>query len=170
VNEARVEFQARVAYADLRFSVEEYRVRGADSDRGVAWVRYGPPDVIYSLPRMGYAEIIWVYDRAKLAFVFRMRTGFSTAHNAFEDQSVDSIHMERAVDLSNMPLVRKTWPMRARVARFRAGPKSMDAFVTATAPVRSLLEGVQLLVRSRSLCNSTSMTPRRVLWAERCDA
>jgi len=144
VNEARVEFQARVAYADLRFSVEEYRVRGADSDRGVAWVRYGPPDVIYSLPRMGYAEIIWVYDRAKLAFVFRMRTGFSTAHNAFEDQSVDSIHMERAVDLSNMPLVRKTWPMRARVARFRAGPDSMDAVVTATVPVRSLLEGVQL--------------------------
>lgn len=144
VNEARVEFLARMTYADLRFGVEENRVRGADSDRGVAWVRYGPPDMIYSLPRMGYAEIIWVYDRAKLAFVFRMRTGFRTAHNAFEDQSVDSIHTERSVDFSNVPLVRRTWPMRARVARFRAGTDSSDVVVTATVPVRSLLEGAQL--------------------------
>ncbi len=143
-NEALVEFYARVAYADLRFGSVEYRVRGADSDRGDTWVRYGPPDAVYSLARMGYTDIIWVYALRKLAFTFRMRTEFGTANYAFEDLSVDSLHAERPVDWDNMSLARRTWPMRARVARFRSSADSMDAVITATVPVRSFLAGAEL--------------------------
>jgi GWxTD domain-containing protein len=143
-NEAMVEFFARVAYADLRFGSVEYRVRGADSPRGDTWVRYGPPDAIYSLPRMGYTDIIWVYALRKLVFTFRMRSEFGTANYAFEDLSVDSLHAERPVDWDNMPLARRTWPMRARVARFRSSSDSMDAVITATVPVRSFLAGAEL--------------------------
>jgi len=143
-NEAMVEFYARVAYADLRFGSVEYRVRGADSPRGDTWVRYGPPDRIYSLPRMGYTEIIWLYELRKLVFVFRMRSEFGTANYAIEDLSIDSLHAERPVDWDNMKLARRTWPMRARVARFRAGADSVDAVITATVPVRSFLEGAEL--------------------------
>lgn len=42
----RTEFIARVVYAELRWTVEEMGVRGADSDRGMVYARYGPPDVI----------------------------------------------------------------------------------------------------------------------------
>ena len=44
-SDAYTEFLARVAYADIRWTVEELGVRGVDSDRGMIHVRYGPPDV-----------------------------------------------------------------------------------------------------------------------------
>jgi GWxTD domain-containing protein len=42
----RTEFLARVTFADLRWTVEEQKARGADSDRGEAYIRFGPPDGI----------------------------------------------------------------------------------------------------------------------------
>lgn len=145
VNEALVEFYARVAFADLRFGSEEFRVRGADSPRGDTYVRYGPPDVMYSVPRMGSTTIIWLYDKRQLAFVFNMAPTFGTANWPFGAQDVvDSIHAEHPSGWDNMPLARRTWPMRIRVARFRATTDSMDAVVTATVPVRSFLGGAEL--------------------------
>jgi GWxTD domain-containing protein len=40
------EFIARVVYAELRWTVDELGVRGADSDRGEIYIRYGPPTFI----------------------------------------------------------------------------------------------------------------------------
>lgn len=45
-NDARTEFLSRVTFAELRWTVEELNVRGADSDRGEVYIRYGPPDRI----------------------------------------------------------------------------------------------------------------------------
>jgi GWxTD domain-containing protein len=45
-DDPRYEFYARITYAELRWTVEELGVRGADSDRGEIYVRYGPPDTI----------------------------------------------------------------------------------------------------------------------------
>ncbi len=145
VNEALMEYYARVAYADLRFGSEEYRIRGADSDRGKVWVRYGPPTDIYSVPGdLSQTSIIWVYDRPSLAYVFVMRPTFGTAYVPFGDTSADSIKTENPVGWGNLPLVRRTWPMRMRAARFRSSADSMDVVVTATVPVRSFLEGADL--------------------------
>ena len=59
-DDPRYEFLARVTYAELRWTVEELGVRGADSDRGEIYVRFGPPDTIavvrgsdYSVERSG---------------------------------------------------------------------------------------------------------------------
>jgi GWxTD domain-containing protein len=43
-NDAHTEFLARVAFAELRWTVKELGVRGVDSDRGRIHVRFGPPD------------------------------------------------------------------------------------------------------------------------------
>jgi GWxTD domain-containing protein len=43
-NEVRLEFLARVAYADHRWADDLRGYRGYESDRGAVYVRYGPPD------------------------------------------------------------------------------------------------------------------------------
>src|SRR5689334_17306795 len=48
-NDPRTEFLARVTFAELRWTVEELNVRGADSDRGEMYIRYGPPNLIVAL-------------------------------------------------------------------------------------------------------------------------
>lgn len=145
LNEATLEFYARVVFADLRFGSEEFRIRGADSHRGDTYVRYGPPDETMSTVDMGSTTIYWLYDKKQLAFTFSMAPSFGTAYIPRADEwSVDSIHSEVPVSWDNMPLAKSTWPMRLRVARFRATADSMDAVVTNTVPVRSLLEGAEL--------------------------
>jgi hypothetical protein len=52
--------------------------------------------------------------------------------------------IEKPVSWANMPLVRKSWPMLMRVAKFRSLNDSVDAIVTAAVPVRSLLGDVEL--------------------------
>jgi len=47
-NEPWLEFRARVTYADLRWTSDDFDLRGADTDRGQIWVRYGPPGVVAS--------------------------------------------------------------------------------------------------------------------------
>ncbi len=42
-NEKRLEHISRVAYADLRFSAPSAGRRGWETDRGVIYIRYGPP-------------------------------------------------------------------------------------------------------------------------------
>ncbi len=144
VNEGMVEFFSRVAYADLRFGSEEFRVRGANSPRGETWVRYGKPDFLYSVPREG-TSIVWLYWNAQLAFVFNMAPTFGTANYGFDDlASIDSIHAEHPMGWDNLMLARRIWPMRMRVSRFRAGADSMDAVITATVPVRSFLGDADL--------------------------
>jgi GWxTD domain-containing protein len=44
-SDARTEFLARAAFAEIRWTVEELGVRGIDSDRGEMHVRFGPPDI-----------------------------------------------------------------------------------------------------------------------------
>ncbi len=48
-NDPRAEFLARVVFAELRWTVDELGVRGADSDRGEVHIRYGPPTVILAV-------------------------------------------------------------------------------------------------------------------------
>lgn len=47
-NELWLEFLARLTYADLRWTSDDFDLRGADTDRGQIWVRYGPPGVVAS--------------------------------------------------------------------------------------------------------------------------
>lgn len=61
-NEPRTEFLARVAFAELRWTVEELNVRGAESDRGEIYIRYGPPDRILAIRGYVFAHAIGASD------------------------------------------------------------------------------------------------------------
>jgi GWxTD domain-containing protein len=64
-NEHRLEFLSRVAHAELRWTSDDLYLKGADTDRGQVWVRYGPPDRIASFPapttRPEMPTTIWHY-------------------------------------------------------------------------------------------------------------
>jgi GWxTD domain-containing protein len=139
LNEALLEFQARLAYADLRWT-NEIGQRGVETDKGDVHVRYGPPDVIYGVNRMN----VWTYRNGDVFFFTPVANHFGRRLAQFEEFAVDSIKRERPVAWDNMPLVRRTWPMRVRVARFRATADSMDAIVAAAVPVRSFLGDAEL--------------------------
>lgn len=55
-NDPRTEFFARVVYAELRWTVPEQKMRGTDSDRGEAYIRYGPPDRIAAVRGTQFAS------------------------------------------------------------------------------------------------------------------
>ena len=77
INEAFLEFLARVAYADLRFSYEELNVRGSSSDRGRIYIRFGPPDRVYG------PDNLWAYRNGR---VFRFRSGLAYANAFFSEE------------------------------------------------------------------------------------
>ena len=49
-NERHLEHMSRVAYADLRFAEPSVGLRGWNTERGVTYIRYGPPETIASFP------------------------------------------------------------------------------------------------------------------------
>jgi GWxTD domain-containing protein len=141
-NEARIEFLARVAYAELRWTVEDQRVKGADSDRGNIHVRYGPPPVSAAIgpdPSAVASEIswIWAYPTSRV-FEFRGRPGFGTAITPSGD--LDVVYRQTRdtpVRWDNLADI-KIDSMPTQVARFRAPGDSVDVFFAAQAPVDSI--------------------------------
>lgn len=149
-NEHRLEFLSRVVYAELRFSVEEFGIHGADSERGEVYVRYGPPPAIISFPpdptrdHDQHIRVLWWYG-ADETFLFDQLPTFGVVRlepgdrrelrrlrdtipvvwrNAGERNMVDSVNLE--------------------AARFRARGDSGDVFVAADVPVHELVRGVDL--------------------------
>ena len=140
INEARLEFLARVTFADLRFGYEELSLRGAFSARGMIHIRFGPPDHVY-----GPGDAIWTYRNGRV-FRFRRALAYNNVRLSPAEERVvqDSMLVLEPVGWENTPLARTTRPMRMRVAQFRAGADSMDAVITATVPVRSFLGDAEL--------------------------
>ena len=140
LNEAELEYHVRLAYADLRWGRGSL-LRGYDSDMGDIHVRYGPPERIYGLAQ----RLIWIYTDNSV-FFFGRGPNYLNSSVAFDERQFveNRILIEKPVYWGDMPLVRATRPMLARVARFRAGADSVDAVVTAAVPVRSLLGDVEL--------------------------
>ena len=150
----RTEFLARVTYAELRWTVDEMRKRGADSDRGRVYIRYGPPDARQSTDNsmqvyganidrgapekdeMGGKIESWWYDFAKLAFHFRGMPSFGTSY--FTAPSVAYERMDSVPSRwDNIASVRID-SLPVRVARFRARPDSVDVVFTSQPPVAAI--------------------------------
>ncbi len=139
-NEARLEYLARVTFADLRYGYEELRIQGSESARGMIHIRFGAPDHAY-----GPGDAVWTYRNGRIFFFRRAMTYGNARLSPAEERVVqDSILVLEPSGWENMPLARKTWPMRMRVARFRATADSMDAVITAAVPVRSFLGDAEL--------------------------
>jgi GWxTD domain-containing protein len=149
-NEHRLEFLSRVVFAELRFSVPEFGIHGADTDRGEVYVRYGPPPAVISFPadpernQESRIQVLWWYSTDE-SFLFRELPTYGVAtlapsdlrelrrlrdtipvvwRNAGDDQFVDSIPVQ--------------------LVRFRAPADSGDVYVAARIPLGRLINGIDL--------------------------
>ncbi len=130
----RIEFLSRVAFAELRWTVEESDLRGADTDRGDKYVRYGPPDqtivISPSANQWGDITTFWIYNSGFL-FAFRGMPTFLTSHSPGEDLTlVQGLEQSVPVRWDNIPSP-VTDSLDARVARFRAAPGLLDVVIAA---------------------------------------
>jgi GWxTD domain-containing protein len=138
-NDARLEFLARVTYAELRWTVPELGVRGADSDRGDAFIRYGPPEITVVFGPTPDSEgnavtTIWIYDWG-LILTFAGTPTYGTARIPFSDQAwVDALVEAQPVRWQPAAEVDS---LATRVARFRAADQSVDLLIASRAPDRS---------------------------------
>jgi GWxTD domain-containing protein len=145
-NEHRLEFLARVVFADLRWSAEELDVRGADTERGDIYIRYGPPDRVYSFaPELGVGLALWTWGE-HLSFVFRQPSAFGTGTLDGDFAAKAQAARERIpVRFDNIDLVRRLDTIPAQVTRFRAAGDSTDFLLFALVPLDSLTKSLDVV-------------------------
>ena len=133
----QLDFLSRLVYSELRWTVEELNVRGADTDRGDVYIRYGPPDVIMSHRTESAVITSWVYDIG-LVFTFTGQPTFATARIAPNDQQTfgDIVHTAPVRWMTAPGFTLDSMP--AQLARFRARGDSVDVIVAALPPVESM--------------------------------
>ena len=149
-NEHRLEFLSRVVYAELRFSVEEFGIHGADTDRGEVYVRYGPPPAVISFPPdpVGHGEsrtlILWWYSTDE-SFLFRELPTYGVATLMPEDKrELNRLRDTVPVVWRNAGDTRFVDSIPVQLVRFRATADSGDVFVAARVPVRRMISGIDL--------------------------
>ncbi|WP_353266822.1 GWxTD domain-containing protein [Gemmatimonas sp.] len=150
-NELQLEFLARVTYADFRWTDEEMDLRGADTDRGDIYVRYGPPKVEITSAGNTFttsefaanATIIWEYPEQM--FFFDLVPSFNTAKIGRNDQDfVNRLRDAVPASFNNLPITTMMDTIPMRIARFRARGDSLDAVVAARVPLDSLVRNTPL--------------------------
>jgi GWxTD domain-containing protein len=158
-NEHRLEHLARAAYADLRFSAPELHLRGWDTDRGVIYIRYGPPPVIATFPAqseqrsadpasIGKVTTVWYYPERNLRFVFYGPPGYNTARFAGDFAAyVEDMRYALPVKYDNVPVNEAMDSIPVQVAGFRGptpdAPTELVFF--AGLPLGRMAAGVDLL-------------------------
>lgn len=145
-NEYRLEFLSRVVFADFRWTDEDQNLRGADTDRGDIYVRYGPPDYEITTPggtwQPGGVTLVWSY-KAGFTFFFDIIPGFGTSRLARNDRdNAEQIRNTVPVAWTNLASTVVIDTIPVRVTRFRAGRDSSDAIVAAAFPIDSLVRGL----------------------------
>jgi len=144
VNEVRLEFLSRVVFAEFRWTDNDIDLRGADTDRGNIYVRYGPPDDEMTIGQGTGVTLIWGYNTG-LTFFFTLNSFFGTARIDFSDREwADELQRALPVTWSNLPLINSVDTIPLRVARFRATGDSLDAVVTASVGLVSLTQGLDV--------------------------
>lgn len=163
-NEYQLEFLSRVIQAEFAWSDERANLHGVDTDRGDIFVRFGPPDLVISVPgassvqqdvddagvmRMGTNEnggttLIWSY-KAGQTFFFDIATLFGSARLPVVDQQfVKDVKNASPVSWTNLGLVTRIDTMDVRITRFRAPADSAEIVVAANIPLDTLLRGAAI--------------------------
>ena len=156
VNEARLEFLSRVAYSELRFSSPEFRIRGWETDRGVVYVRYGPPPLRATFsPEMseidgndaiGRVTYVWWYPETKLRFVFVGPPAMNYAYFAgnFRSYSENARHLA-PVRYDNLKASLRIDSIPVQIARFRADTGALtDLSVFADLPLGRMMSDIDI--------------------------
>ena len=142
--EPRTEFLARVAFAELRWTVEDLLVRGADTDRGDAHIRWGPPTEMIALGpppgNVGVSYVVttfWWYDWGML-LAFEGPPRLAVARIAFGDDAYVA-QMRDAAPVRWNNIARETIDaLPVQVARFRAAGDSLDVVVVGGIPTDTI--------------------------------
>ncbi len=149
-NEHRLEYLSRLTAAELRWSVEEFDLRGADTDRGDLLVRYGPPPAVISFPpdpehtQEMRIRLLWWYTDG-VAFIFRMVPGYgiATLHTEYE-RYVRALRDTIPVSWANLGVEGAIDTIPLQAVRFRGEGDSSDVLIIADIPADSLVRGLDL--------------------------
>lgn len=156
VNEAQVEFYARVAAADLRFSSAEFRTQGWRTDRGEVLIRYGEPPIIATFApetqtiegndAIGRVTTVWWYPASRRRFVFYGPPAMNYATYAGEFRAyAENLRHITPISFDNLSDRMRVDSVRVQIARFRADSgASTDVAIYADIPTRHMLRDVDL--------------------------
>ena len=162
VNRALVEFYARTTYVDLRWTAPEEEVKGWETDRGLTYIRYGPPDIWASfapLPfgaelesneesmplRGGQVTTVWAYRRSHARFIFANQRGYTNARYASEfPMFAREIRETSPVSFDNVPGLATMDTILAQLAQFRGPSGGTTLAVYGFVPAGRMFAGVQL--------------------------
>ncbi len=143
-NEAQLEYFARLAYADLRFSDTETQQQGWRTDRGLIVARYGEPPVIATFApqldadsRDALARVItvWFYPRTEMEFAFFGPPAINLATFAGNYRDYSEERRESGPFLlDNVVLAMEVDTIPVQMARFR-GASANDVLVVVAAAV-----------------------------------
>jgi GWxTD domain-containing protein len=156
VNEAQIEFYARLTYVMHRWADPFRGVRGYDTDRGRVYLRYGPPDIWAAFGRGRQSQrdaleileserntIVWVYRPVQLRFMFSMtpgfaRTTFSGDFRTFYNEQRDLF----PVRFDNVPAVADMDTILVQLAQFRGdGAATTELGVFSVMPIGHMARG-----------------------------
>jgi GWxTD domain-containing protein len=155
-NERRLEHLSRVAYADLRFSAPEAGLRGWQTDQGIIYTRYGPPESIASFGAepyvrgnpyaVGRRSIIWSYGVDGPVFIFRQMPGYLNARFAGDYKFIaDNYRYLQPARYANIPSLPELLDLPVQLARFRGDtPDEVVVEVHAALPLEGLAQGLDL--------------------------
>jgi GWxTD domain-containing protein len=148
-NERQLEHLSRVAYADLRFSEPATGRRGWETERGIIFIRYGPPDVIARVTRSisqgATSTIIWAYS-GSTAFMFRQQPGYFYTRFAGDYEWVaNEARYHQPAAYANIPSIPLLLEIPVQVARFRGdSPQDLAVEIHSELPLEGLAAGLDL--------------------------
>lgn len=157
VNEHRIEHLARVAYSDIRYTAPDLGLRGWQTDRGVIYIRYGPPPVIATFAassegaqganpdQLGQVTTVWWYPERRLRFVFYGPPGYNVARFAGDFLAfAEDARYAAPVRYDNVPVDEALDSIPVQVARFRDSVGVASVVFFAGVPVARMLNGIDL--------------------------
>lgn len=154
-NEARLEYMARMAYADLRFSDDDTRQVGWRTDRGLIIARYGEPPVVATFPPSSDADAkdavgriitVWYYPRTEVEFVFTGPPAINVAFFAGNHRGyAEEQRQEAPFLLDNVPMAMAVDTIPVQIARFRGHNQDQGQLVVAAnVPVQRLYKAAEI--------------------------
>ncbi|WP_309669686.1 GWxTD domain-containing protein [Gemmatimonas sp.] len=143
-NAFRSEFLSRVVFAEIRWSNEEQGVSGLQSDRGDAYIRFGPPDLRASFALDTGPNVAWLWKRQRLHLFFRQEPLYGTAlmNQSYRSNMYEPVIAENPSFFGSVPgVVRGRDTVVVQASRFRAANDSTELVVFAGVRRKSTDQG-----------------------------
>ena len=160
-NEVRVAHLARVAYADLMFEDPSEGVWGAETEQGIIYVRYGPPQHIWQIqrdvsremsgaafetssagPQGGGRWIFWNYGWGLPNFIFAKQSRWRHASHMLSSYSKSAEEAVREAVPASYTTSFEMYGYPVQLARFRGAADSIiELDLYSEVPAEKLLTG-----------------------------